>query len=105
MNNDMIIIGSIALLFIMVGAILPLMVEDSDIVVKKNITAIEDDLIQNAENIGSDVSAWKVFKTVSTMFFWEFSYLGFWLNAVLFLPLRIVFWLTIARNIWIGGGG
>lgn len=37
--------------------------------------------------------------------FWGFGTLNFWLNMLLFWPLRLILIFTIARNIWVGGGG
>jgi hypothetical protein len=49
------------------------------------------------------VTIWQVFISIGKMFFWTFGTLPLWLDSV-FLMVRIILIVTIARNIWIGGG-
>ena len=52
----------------------------------------------------SELTAWRVFGDIIAMFFWSFGNLPAWLDLILFVPLRIVFFLTLIRNVWVGGG-
>jgi len=55
--------------------------------------------------MGQDnVSLKSVIWSVVKMFFWTFGSIPTWLDLIVFLPLRIILALIIARNIWIGGG-
>lgn len=54
--------------------------------------------------VGS-LNALSVLASILKMFFWTFGDLPFWIDIVLFIPLRLIFVAIIARNIWIGGGG
>ena len=47
---------------------------------------------------------WQVFTTVLNAVFWGYGLIPFWLNTLLMI-LRITLVITIARNIWVGGGG
>ncbi len=64
------------------------------------------DVQQDAESV-TTISAFNVLLTVFKLAFFDYSGtlgLPFWLEAI-YTILAIVFIITIARNIWIGGGG
>lgn len=42
--------------------------------------------------------------SVLSMFFWSITNIPVWLEIGLFIPLRILLSIAIARNIWVGGG-
>ena len=50
------------------------------------------------------LDAVSVIAGIFNVVFWGFGILPFWLNMI-FMVLRITLVITIARNIWIGGGG
>ena len=55
---------------------------------------------------GADkTSIWTALASMFSMLVWSFGGIPFWLELLLFVPLRIVLVLLIVRNIWIGGGG
>jgi len=67
---------------------------------------LADSVQQDAENVSS-FNAFDVLFTFLKLAFFDFGdslSLPFWLDAV-YTMLAIVFIVTIARNIWIGGGG
>ena len=96
------IITSIMFLFIAVGIFLPIVNEavgnaDSTL----NDANFDDEIDTDDLTVAS---AWNIFLSVLSMFFWTFGALPFWLDAI-FMILRVTLVMTIARNIWIGGGG
>lgn len=104
MVNDMTIIYGFLIFFTLVGFIAPFMnAEFSDLSIAE----------YNVEDVGSDigesdfnaVSGWSVFLSVIGMSIWSFGSLPLGLELIIFLPIRLIFWLIVARNIWIGGGG
>lgn len=98
--NDIVIIASIIAIFIAVGVALPFVQAD----LQQPVTVNDPHLAIDASQAGSAVSAYTVIASVVSMFFWSFGALPIWLDTV-FLFLRIVLAITIARNVWIGGGG
>ena len=102
MVNDMTIIYGFVTFFVLIGIVTPYINAEfnSSYPVNDAETLIDID----TDKAVSSVSAFKVIGSVITMFFWSFGNLPVWLDLVLFLPLRVVFYLIIARNIWIGGG-
>ena len=50
-------------------------------------------------------SIWTIIGSMFGMMFWSFGGIPVWLDITLFMALRITFFLLIARNIWVGGGG
>ena len=96
------IITSICLLFVAIGIFLPIVNEavgnaDSTL----NDANFDDEIDTDDLTVAS---AWNIFLSVLSMFFWTFGALPFWLDAI-FMILRVTLVMTIARNIWIGGGG
>jgi hypothetical protein len=53
----------------------------------------------------TSTSIWSVIGSAFGMLIWSFGGIPIWLDATLFMALRITLVLIIARNIWIGGGG
>lgn len=104
MANDMTIIFGILAFFIILGSIIPYVnAEYGSSYTTPNVAGFEEQVVSESDSIGSVVSGWKVLASVLTMFFWSFAGISIFLNIVL-LPVRIIFWMTIIRNIWIGGG-
>ncbi len=44
-------------------------------------------------------SGWGILASIITMSFWSFGTLPLSLDLIIFLPLRLVFWFIILRNI------
>ncbi len=105
MVNDITIIGGIIFIFIIIGAVLPFINsefgEPEDLV---NPQVIADTIGAEEDTIGSVLSGFTVIKSVFLMFFWSFQ-VPLIIELVIFMPLRILLALIIARNIWVGGGG
>ena len=121
MANDITIISGIISIFIVIGVLLPFVndafsVQDSVSSVDQFESRIGDDVknVRNNESVtgilgtfsagAQGVSFLKIFFSVALMFFWTFGALPFWIDMI-FLILRTILVLIIARNIWIGGGG
>lgn len=121
MVNDISIITGIIALFILTGILLPFVNSAFDI--SDSVDNLENFESQLRDDIGNTrrnetisgifgafsagmqgVSFLNIFFSVIGMFFWTFGALPFWLDAI-FLILRIMLAMIIARNIWIGGGG
>lgn len=101
--NDITIIGGIIVMFIALGVALPYIQRDFGTLETPNDA---EALVSGAsvEEIDSTVGAIDVLASVSSMFFWTFGALPIWLDAAIFIPLRLILILVIARNIWVGGG-
>jgi len=104
MTNDMMIIGGIAFILVTVGLVLPFISEEfgTDQVADYDVNSFNDALGQDVKE-SDGISAITIFGSVFKMFFWTFGDLPWFLDGF-FLVLRIVLGLTIARNIWVGGG-
>jgi hypothetical protein len=103
--NDISIISGIVILFVFLGVLLPVMEADLNITdsYSTNVDNYTAGLQQQVKSQNS-LNIWQVLGSVASMFFWTFGLLPFWLDMI-FIILRIVLVVTIARNIWIGGGG
>lgn len=101
MANDMIIIGGFLFLFVAIGFITPFINQEFDTSYAESDALNLDD---SAEDQLTTVSGWKVLASIGGMFFYTFGILPTWIDMI-FIVLRIVFWGTVARNIWVGGGG
>ena len=81
-------------------------------VTANNVTSIASSAV--SDNTGTDVFSWifQVMQTVGYYFFtmlalispWNFGILPAWLSLI-FNFMKLILVLTIARNVWIGGGG
>lgn len=104
--NDISIITGIIILFVALGTMLPFIREDFG--QTQTTDYLIDDFNQGIANdvdtVGN-VSAFNVIISIFKLFFWTFGEIPLLIDALLFIPLRIILVLTIARNIWIGGGG
>lgn len=101
--NDIGIIMGIISFFVLIGFFLP--------IVNSEFTATgtigEDDINTSSVEIVTvdDVGPVDILLSVLSMFFWTFGGIPAWLDATVFMLLRITLALTIARNVWVGGGG
>jgi len=118
----MLIISMILAVFISVAAITPWLFiaynqqpsnfVTSSWVTANNVTSIASSAV--SDNTGTDVFSWifQVMQTVGYYFFtmlalispWNFGILPAWLSLI-FNFMKLILVLTIARNVWIGGGG
>lgn len=104
MVNDISIIGTIIFIFVTIGVILPFVTDTfSEETINNDVDGLESEIGDSASGLGS-TSIFDVVSSVAMMFFWTFGALPFWLD-MFFVIIRIILILTIARNIWIGGGG
>lgn len=105
MANDMTIVFGILAFFIGLGVIIPYVnAEYGSAYTEYDVNGLTTGITEESGSVGNVLTGWKVLWSVATMFFWSLAGISLWLNLAL-LPVRIIFWLTIARNIWVGGGG
>ena len=118
--NDISIIAGIIAVFIIIGAFLPVINAAFGVPPEESacfdISTVESELQNATRNIGvkdiqptitrptGSFSIFDVVASIIKMFFWTCGALPTWLDLV-FLIFRITLILTIARNLWVGGGG
>jgi hypothetical protein len=102
--NDITIMGTLIAIFFFIGVLLPYVTNDLES--DRDINADVDDFISDVDEKGegaSSLNAFQILLSIGKMFIWTFGDLPFWLDMI-FVFFRIIFWVTLARNIWIGGG-
>ena len=100
----MTIIGGIIIFFILLGGFLPYVNEGLNArAVSFNTDDIENTISADIQSTTS-INAFNIILSIFSMFFWTFGSLPFWLDLLIFTPLRIILIVTLARNIWVGGG-
>lgn len=104
MSNDMLIIGSILFIFVFLGITLPFVETgfEEPRGTNYNPDELTNELGQEATQ-SSSVTVMEVISSMFKVFFWSFGTFPFFLEGF-FLVLRIILVVTIARNIWVGGG-
>lgn len=105
--NDITIIIGISVVFILFGTFLPLIEHDfsGEELTNTDIDGLQDDLSEGVgEDRGNTLSIWKIIWSIISMFFWSFGTIPWWLDGTVILAMRITLVLTLARNIWVGGG-
>ena len=104
MGNDIVIIAGLMCVFILTGALLPYVYDsfDEPNTINADVDGLYNDVSSESENVSS-VNAVQILLSVISMFFWSFGALPFWVELI-YIIMRIIFWITIARNIWVGGG-
>jgi hypothetical protein len=103
MSNDITIIVSIVLFLMLVGAAIPLINDSfsSTYTTTANGTVLYNSV--EAESGGGALTIWSVLSSMIASIFWTFG-VADWLNLFVFMPLRLLLLLLLARNIWVGGG-
>lgn len=103
--NDISVITGIVAFFVLMGVFLPYAhtVEGTDTDIEADASDVTGDIGETADS-PTTPGIWKIVTSVLSMFFWTFGSLPFWIDS-LFVILRITLALTVARNVWIGGGG
>jgi len=105
--NDITIVAGILSIFLITATLIPLISADLGSAADTFDTdAYEQGVKTEAENIGS-LSAFTILLNVMKLAFFDFGNtlnLPFWLDIV-FTILAVILILTVARNVWIGGGG
>ena len=102
MVNDVTIIAGLALTFVLIGWALPYI--NSDLGVTDSTMDIDTSDISSGGGVDEEPGIWDVISSIGSMFVWSFGALPIWLDYI-FIILRALFWFTVARNIWVGGGG
>jgi len=104
MSNDIIIIGVILFIFLGLGATLPYVDAEFNQASSSgmDIVAIGDGIGDQVE-ITTAISAWDILLSVIAIPFFTIANIPWFMVAFMVL-LRIIFWITIARNVWVGGG-
>lgn len=105
--NDISILTGIILIFFLAGVTIPHINEAFGTGFDKfDVDNIKDTVKEDAKDI-STINAATVIFTVFKLAIWDFGntlQLPFWLDAI-FSVFTVIFIITLARNIWIGGGG
>ena len=103
MVNDTTIYTGLLSFFILLGLILPV-VNEAFNTEYTGIANVED-LTNNVggETESGNLTIWRVFTSLFTVFFWSFGELPFIANTILLIP-RLIFAIMTARFIWVGGG-
>lgn len=103
--NDAVIIFGICAFFLALGVLIPLVSDDfgGEAITATDTDEFRDDIEEAGENAGT-ITAWEIIKAVAGMFSWTFGTIWWPIDALILLPLRVVLYFVIARNIWIGGG-
>lgn len=103
MANDMTILGGIIFFFFAVSLLATFInASFGSSLPENNIEAIKDNVETSARS--DQLSIWTVIFDIIKMFFWTFGNIPAWLDLTLFVPIRIIFFFTLVRNAWIGGG-
>ena len=97
----MTIIFGIIFLFVSLGLLIPIIKVDlggnND-----TYTSISD--YENPNEIKTQNNALTYILSILGMFTWTFGNIVWVWDLLVFVPIRIIFYLTLARNIWVGGG-
>lgn len=108
--NDISILTGIVFIFFFTAIMIPFVNSEFGTTASTlNVDGIADDVKEGAEGTISE-NSFSVFSVIFTVFklaFFDFGDtlgLPFWLDAV-YTVLGMMFIITLARNIWIGGGG
>lgn len=107
----MIIIYTLVIFFGLMGVLLPFISDDLNpdyTTIRQDIDSITGEINDTgrANNAITGVpNFWDVLLSVFKMFFWTFGSVHWIIDLLVFTPLRILLGITIARNIWVGGGG
>ena len=104
MTNDISIIMGIVITFVLIGAFLPFINDAFD--------PDADDPGFGGTNITGGINpsslspsgAFSIIKSIGLMFLWTFGGVP-WYIDIIFVIMRITLVITLARNIWVGGGG
>lgn len=114
MANDISIITGIIVIFIIVGTFLPVLnvgfgvtdtsISDVDDLASSlgNATKSMGDKSGLIATVGS-LSIFDVIKSIAKVFIWIFP-TGIIIIDLIFIVLKIILIITIARNLWVGGG-
>ena len=101
--NDMTIIFGIISFFVFIGVVTPFINAD----LNTNLPEFSPEQLTSnidTEQAQSSISAFRVLGSVLSMFFFTFGSIPAFIDVALFIPLRLILVLIIARNVWIGGG-
>lgn len=103
-DNDVVIVGGLVVFFLFIGTLTPFI----NSAFSTSYNEINSNTIVNSVNENYDdfnaVTAPSLFLSIISMPVYNMGNIPFFLELLIFFPIRLVFWLLIARNIWIGGG-
>lgn len=125
-GNDISIISGILIFFFLTSLIIPIVTsgfqDDKTQLNTSQVTDFNNDILSMANQTTIEENTFSIWNPASwipnellafirviwlfiQIIFWGFGLIPFWLNLIIYMPLRIILALTIARNIWPGGGG
>lgn len=104
-DNDVVIVGGLVVFFLFVGTLTPFINSAFGSSYNElNSNTIVNTVTQNHDDLAG-VTAPSIFLSIVSMPVYNMGNIPFFLELLIFFPIRLVFWLLIARNVWIGGGG
>jgi hypothetical protein len=108
MSSDIGWIVAISSVFLLIGAILPIMANDYGATENQNaLCKTPGGLNTNdpSKCYATQPTAWDnakfvldILLSMVTMFFWNWQYIPWWLNLVPLLPIRLAFFVLLIRN-------
>ena len=102
----MTIVAGIMAIFLITATLIPLITADLGDTSNEYDTDTYETNIKDSAESANTLSAFTILLNVMKLAFFDFGNdleLPFWLD-IIFTMLAVIFILTIARNIWIGGG-
>lgn len=97
--NDTVILIGIIVFFVALGWALPLIRAELS-----SADATQTSDIENNIEVGNEIGILKIVSSIALMFLWTFGAIPPWLDALVFVPLRITFGVILYRLIRHGGG-
>ncbi len=101
--SDTIILSTIVIIFVALGAVLPFIHASFD----QSVTNTDQELIEFKSGQGfstNDVTVLGIVVSIFTMFFWTFGNINAVLDLVIFVPMRIIFVVLLFKLIRGVGG-
>lgn len=108
--SDVTVLAIMFLIMVGIGIMIPVVQSEfTNSQSTGNTATIEDNLQTDFEdNSGNYLTIWKVFVSIGGMFTWTswlVNSIPFYADLIILFPIRAIFYFTLVRNIWIGGGG
>lgn len=103
--NDVSISAGIIIFLLAVGAILPFIRADFTGNAGSTInTGAVSSAMASQTASQSSIGIFSVIFSMAKMLVWSFGDINAWLELIIFVPMRMIMYFIIARNVWIGGG-
>ena len=97
MNANNIFLYFVIVFFVLLGFVLPHINSVSPIDTANNDVDAWVFAVQNQEGIVTVTI--KTIASICTIFFWTFGGLPVWLDLIIFIPIRVMFWIVVYDKI------